>query len=235
MNLPNPGPLPNSLYVVGCTPESGAGVLLARMSQYGELGASLPILCGDRPQEMPAHDIGVLKARTSAAGVFGITCDWHGFDRAMRLDGLAKYGWPPKLFVLLRRDDFVEQAVSLTIRLLKLSSPAGVSALHPPVYCRESTRRNASLIMRQEYEWASFIRISKVTTLRIFYEELVSDIDAVVTRIARSLGVPAQAPQLQRGAREGADTIMHDWRARFADEEHDFVTYWEEYRGRRTP
>lgn len=129
----------------------------------------------------------------------------------------------PRLkYVQLIRRDLLGQAISLSIARQTDSYAHWMPERRQAIYSRAHLQRCLDWLVTGEARWSLFFAQNGIMPLVMTYEELCEDPEAVISAIARHVGVPdakigedLQQPRVQRGGRN------EEWRARFIAESRD--------------
>ncbi len=220
---------PQNAYAICMTPRSGSNFLVRCLSETGLLGHPGEYLHRNEPSAMPSvvsrfgtptldAAMGEIMYRTrSPNGVFGIKLH-IGMLLPLLVEGTFERAFTGAKFIYTTREDLVAQAISFaraTITGAWLSKneadPAEFSfdAIHGAV-------RHISHMMSQ---WEIFFALHGITPLRVTYEDVDRDVDAVVARVADHLGVQLPGPTHFRKARDTVqrDALNESWRKQFLE------------------
>lgn len=219
---------PTMFYVVASTPRSGSTYLCYRLWETGLLGApqeyfnfnSLMLEMAVRLAMTNIHDYvrRVFELRTSPNGVFAFKAHWSHF-RLLELADVDMLGYFPRLrFIHIERRDKVAQAVSeakrqQTNRSETLSLPDDRRLAYDFGRIQGALAR----IERESARWHAMFRRSGIEPIRVTYESLVADPDAVVDDVLRRFGFardPARCVEAPKIARLSDSTNL-DWIDRF--------------------
>lgn len=242
------GWLPEKRYLIATTGRSGSTFLCKRIADHGTLGFPMEFLnesyIAEFDRLFPNPNLDdycryITWAFTSPDRVFGAKTDWWRFQIA-RSQGVAdQLLGELDLVVHLRRRDFVAQAVSLSLAVdtgVWHHRDVGAELLDNwhanSTYDAEKIKHHARNILNQEFYWRRFIETTGVRCLEMDYEDVSTDVDGAISRIAGELGVRlgGDAPASDTVHATRSD-VSQDWRWRFREECEDFVTFWDEYRG----
>lgn len=245
-----PSVAPRLRYLIAMTPRSGSTLLARQLSACG-VGHPQEFLNEAfllRFEEMfPVPSLAdlegfILGHYTSSDGVFGMKSDWTRLNAAREADYLPALHEDFDLYVYLTRSDFLSQAISLSV-----SQQSGVweevqaRYAEPDVYARlaydeAQIMDNIAALMEHEYQWTKLLQCVNRPVLRLTYEQLAANPEAVVASIAGELGLAV--PYGLRG--DGAAAIQpvpsrinSDWRRRFLAAHSDVVETWSRARGLR--
>lgn len=126
--------------------------------------------------------------------------------------------WPRARFLLIEREDTLDQAISFAIALRTGVWVADASTAPPPApaYSRADIEQTAGFIAQGRAGLERFFAANAVTPLRVVYETLVAEPQAELDRIGRWLGIGTlrAAPERLRTLRQ-ADATNRAWRARY--------------------
>ena len=231
------------------TPRSGS-TLLARQLSALDIGhpqeflnegfiANFDLLFP--PPSLSDFEHFIVSSYTSKNGIFGLKADYHRFAHSRRIGYMSSLYDDVDIYVYLRRNDFVSQAISLAIAAQtgiweELSSRfIDVDEVYRNlVYRVEDIIESIINIMEQEYHWREFLEQEDKPVLSFSYEELVVGLDQTVRRIGAELGV-------EIGDRRQASTasvikpvpsrINSEWKLRFLGRNQALVAKWTRQRG----
>lgn len=241
------GESPSKRYLVATTARSGSTLLCSRISEYGRLGYPNEFLNESYITEFdrlfPDPSLSdferyVARSFTSDTGVFGMKTDWWRFSQARNLNLFRSFYDPLDLVAYLRRDDFVAQAVSLSLALetqvwhVAGGEDADVTARHSSVaYDAAKIELQACNILNQEYYWAGYLKACGAPVVSITYEQLEENLDGAVQIVADALGVGLEARSFAPKVEKLRSTVAASWCEQFREEKADFVRFWTQYRG----
>ena len=161
----------------------------------------------------------LFELRTSPNGVFAFKGHWYHF-RFVAGAGLLRF-FPGLRFIHIERRDRLAQAVSAA---KKQQTKQSTSMTHPsqrrPVYDRGTIQRALARFEYETVQWNAMFRRSGIEPVRVVYESLVADPDAIVDDILRRFGFtrdPAcyvEVPRLERLS----DSVNSEWIERFRRE-----------------
>jgi LPS sulfotransferase NodH len=152
---------------------------------------------------------GVLAVGTTPNGVFAAKVMWTVFS-----DELVER-LPPAVFVWLRREDEVAQAVSFwraveSGRWHAWDGPGGRAH-----FDRGAIAHLLAEIREQNGSWAAWFAAHGVAPLELWYERLADDPDGEARRVLELLGVDGPELQLVPRVERVGDRLNADWAARF--------------------
>jgi LPS sulfotransferase NodH len=241
-------------YLIATTGRSGSTLLCSRIAEYGALGFPNEFLNEvyisqfERLFPTPSHrdfERFVLHHFSSPGGVFGLKVDWWRFDLARRVELLRSLYEPLDLVIWLRRDDFVAQAVSLTLAVatgiwhdrdvgLDGSDLTLEERQRAAPYDAAAIETHARNTLTQEYAWARFFESCGAPVLDLSYETVAADPDAAVAAIGDALELDMPRRSTPPRMKKIGSGVGEEWRARFAAEHADFISFWTEHRGEMT-
>lgn len=128
------------------------------------------------------------KKRQSQTGVFGskISCLQLAY---LRKNYNINSIFPNAKFIFVTRQDVVMQAISLYIAEKTASWASFHEAKNNVDYNRDKLIRNINVITQQNARFENYFALNGINPLRINYEEINSDVGAVVRRVKEFLGV----------------------------------------------
>lgn len=239
---------PKKRYLIATSARSGSTFLCARIADYGELGFPMEFLNEsyiaefDRlfPQpNLADYERYVTGAFASQGGIFGVKTDWWRFQTARQLGLFDALLDPIDLIVHLRREDFVAQAVSLTLAVEtdvwhgRDVQEQALDTWHGQIdYDPAKVKENARNILNQEYHWRRFIAETGAPAIDLVYEEVAKDVDSAIRSLADAFDLRLGAkPARSEAIRQAKSDTARQWCDRFRAECEDFVEFWTEYRG----
>lgn len=232
-------------YCILMTPRSGSTWLTRRVARVDVLScpdeyfnteifaATLKYNPGRDIYEV--FDIIAAKNRTRH-GLFGFEISYFDLEELELEAKLTELMVGEKYFFYLNRRNFVAQAISLYT--------AVESKIFHSFQATGEPRREAPYddnkimfwichILQQEFGFRRWMEANKVTPMRLRYEELCADIDAVIGKMADLVGVDLSGvearstPQTERVTASCAD----DYERRFRNAHWEFCRKWEAVRG----
>jgi LPS sulfotransferase NodH len=239
---------PKKRYLIATSARSGSTFLCSRIADYGDLGFPMEFLNESYISEfdrlfphpnLADYERYITGSFASRQGIFGIKTDWWRFQEARALGLFESLLDPIDLIVHLRREDFVAQAVSLTLAIEsnvwheRDVNTAGIDPWHQDVaYAPEKVKVQARNILNQEYYWRRFIAEAQAPAIDLTYEHVAQDVDGAIRNLANAFDLrlaarPARSDAIQQ-TRSG---IGQQWCDRFREDCEDFVEFWTEYRG----
>ncbi len=200
------GSQPEQVYMLASVPRTGSSYLSHLLWQTGCLGAPLEYLNYEGPYAFAAQSVelqamlwrSVLRRRTSPNGVFGFKCfpmqlqALHEGNPELLSDvWAALLRTRPARVVYLQRRDRVAHAVSYARATLsgiwRKEQEAGRNT--EVEYSEAALRTAEQWIDVQANGWETMFRDLRIEPLRIWYEDVLEDSDAVVRQVADYLGV----------------------------------------------
>lgn len=219
---------PRMFYVVASSPRSGSTFLCRLLWSTGLMGApdeyfsyqSALLKMAARLQVTTLRDYmaRLLALRTSPNGVFGFHAQWDAFFFMMNAGFVTRF--PGLRYVYIERRDRVAQAVSHARAVQTAQWTSLHAAIDRPVYDRERIEKSLRRIEHEVRQWnRAFLRL-KVEPMRVTYESLSADPNAVVEAVMRRFGIdpdPAQALRLPPTQKQ-SDALNAEWIERFRRE-----------------
>lgn len=203
--------------------ESRAGTTFLKemLTSTGVLGAPAewfnPIW-RTRDEGSAADFLETMRAQSSTPnGVYGLKIFSQQTPRAARLRWATRL--PNLSFVHIRREDLLGQAISLARSAQTARFTADQAERAAPAYDRQAIASALIELARGQARWDIWFARNGVDPLRLTYEQLTSDPQDAVTRIAALVGVegatidPAKVP-----SRVMRDDLSEQWRERFLAE-----------------
>jgi len=231
-DFPSRDTAPERPYLLATVPRSGSTYLSHVLWRTGCLGAPLEYLnfepagpyghANTAPAEQRRLWLTALRTRTSPNGVFGLKGFPLQFEALQQgnptlLAHVMRQVLPSRAdsrVVYLRRRDRTAHAISYARALL-----SGVwrkeqehAAMAEPDYSPVAVERASRLIDEQESAWAAMFADLKLTTLTLWYEDVVVDPGGAAAEVAAHLGVALDPgaevaiPMVERQSQAGART-----------------------------
>lgn len=178
----------------------GPAVALAGRTGWGE-------------SDLRTHLERVRARRTGADGLFGLKLHRHHFEYFF---GTRGFSWQkllaPRLWIRIRREDRVAQAVSWARALQSGRWAAHQRSVFPAIYRRGQIVRLEAAIEEMEAAWDEFFAAEGIEPLSLSYEELVRDRTASLRAVlaflevedAASVAVPPAELEAQADGRSAA-------------------------------
>ncbi|MEO1249952.1 MAG: Stf0 family sulfotransferase [Pseudomonadota bacterium] len=175
---------------------------------------------------------------TGGTGLFGLRLQRHSFDFFSEKLAVLHPGHPSDvdrfqaafgrtLFIHLKRDDKVEQAIS-HVKAEQTGlwhvAPDGTeiernAAPKEPVYDSEAIRARFDEASALDRQWEDWFSTEGIEPLRVSYHDLASDPPATLRRILEKLGLNGEAATgVEPGVAKLADKTSNDWARRFRSE-----------------
>jgi LPS sulfotransferase NodH len=242
---------PRLRYLIAMTPRSGSTLLSRQLSACGighpqEFLNEAFLLRFEELFPNPSladFEAFVLGHYTSTDGVFGLKTDWTRLNSAQRMDYLPALHSDFDLYIYLTRRDLLSQAISLTVAQqsgvweevqARYASPELLYA--NLAYDEAQIMDNIAALMEHEYQWTKFLQCVKRPVLRLTYEQLTANSDAIIASIGQHLGL--SVPHAQAAASAAAIEAMpprvnSEWRLRFLAKHRELVEGWARARGLR--
>ena len=218
-------------YAICTTGRTGSNWLCALLSSTGLLGHPREYFnCAARRQfddpDYPAEPAGqirrILSMGATPNGIYGLkvfppqleavtpTCPWTELLPNLR-------------FIWLQRQDLLGQAISAARASQTGQFRSSVPASGVTRYDGDLIRHLLATAIREQARWAFFFARTGIAPLPLHYEEVVSDPQGSVDRIASLIGWREPAPIRPEPIefRVQRDAVTEDWRARFLRENAD--------------
>jgi LPS sulfotransferase NodH len=174
-----------------------------------------------------------IEAGTTPNGVFGAKLMWpHMGDLLAKVSFISGDRWqsaagqlecvlPNLRFIWIWREDTVAQAVSFSRAIQTDEWTAGVRNRPEgePHFDFKHIRALHDEVIRQNRAWRRWFAVNGIAPLRVRYEDLVDDMEAVTFRLLDSLGVevpPGTTPEPKHSKQ--ADAISAEWISRYRAE-----------------
>lgn len=177
----------------------------------------------DYPEDVPGQLVWAKRLGTTANGFFSLKLHPWAMDRISPHIDLCR-DLPEPHFVLLRRRDLLAQALSLHKAQSTQKFTSWSENQSDPVYDGSRIRSLLSELAMRRERWELYFARNGIQPLYIDYEQLQSEPEAVVGRVACHAGLPAIPTMRQtewyRFERQ-SDRINDEWRERFLAEYAD--------------
>jgi LPS sulfotransferase NodH len=182
-------------YAITGAARSGSSLLCHLLQQTGRMGFPMDYFLVDNlddwRERAGAADldevIAFMKARrTSPNGVFGFKCF---LDRLEYLGARVERHFPGLRFVHLTRRDLLAQAISLTRAEQTQAWNSSMPAASAPRFDASEVERRLDAILVESATWDKLFALHGIEPIRVEYEALCADPQAVVRGIAEELGV----------------------------------------------
>lgn len=228
-------PAPSRRYMIAFTPRSGSSYLCERLERTQAVGIPreilnkdlMPLVVEQVPARTPAEYLErVLSARASG-DVSGFKTSWY---QLAEFSGELPDGfdhWDDYRCVYLVRGDLAAQAVSLYRAI-------GSNVFHTNIPVDDAARRRLDdlpyhyddiahwyrHLLEQELAWETWFRERSIVPLRVTYEAVHEDVEAVTRAILSFLGVRGNDEGLREPSvfRKLGGSVSADWADRFATE-----------------
>ena len=217
------------ILVLASTPRCGSHMLGHSLYQTGAFGFPLEYLNESNLKEwkrrlgrqMLADVVRELqRRRTSPNGVFGIKLHYSHLNQFKTFERVTEL-LPNACYVLIRRRDVVRQAVSYAIAAQTNVWIAGQESENPsPEYDFDLIDGYLREIIRDTCSWRYLLAVNACNFIEVDYESMLSDMAAVINRLAGWMGVAVEPSRLVREPatiRQGG-WLNEEWRRRFLEE-----------------
>lgn len=171
----------------------------------------------DYPEDVPGQLLWAKRLGTTANGYLSLKLHPWAMDRiAPHLDLCRDL--PEPHFVALQRRDLLAQALSLHKAQSTQKFTSWSETKSEPVYDGARIRALLSELALRRERWELYFARNGLKPLYVDYEQLQSEPEAVVGRVARHAGLAAVPPMRQTGwyqFERQSDRINEEWRQRF--------------------
>jgi LPS sulfotransferase NodH len=243
-------PGPNKVYCILFTPRSGSTWLSREIARLGDMSHPDEYFLADEFRnslpENPCKNIKefyelVSKKKMTLDGIFGFQIsflDLGEIEIEVKILDLLPID---RYFIYLNRQNFVAQGVSLhlayeTRRFHSLWEPDTPDGRERPArYDGQMIKYWTANILYQEYGIEQWLQAHDVTALRVSYEDLLPNIDAVIAKIAQWIGVDVDFTGLRRPIPSPTrlySDVNREFEARFREENRAWCDEWAALRGR---
>ena len=195
------------------------------LASTGELGRPLEIFSetrdGHRAERDPAFLEALVRRCATPNGIYGLKVFSHQFDVTARAEWTRIL--PGLRYVFLERHDLLGQAISYVRALQTRQYFASEPLRGTPRYDRRAIARHMVRIADGYARWKLFFARNGIDPLWLTYDELASDPEAVVRRVAAHLGLahPVRIDPAQIRVAVQRDELTRAWRERFIEEAGD--------------
>ncbi|TAL02837.1 MAG: hypothetical protein EPO08_05905 [Rhodospirillaceae bacterium] len=221
-------PIPDyrTAYTICMTPRSGSTFLAQAMSKSAVFGHPQEYLHRLEPSALAAHAarygakswesyLAALAAHTRTGnGVFGLKAD-PNMLLPLLIDGTFDRTLAHGKFIYVTRTDLVMQAISLTKAQYTGSWSSQVDPIAVPQFSFGAIYGNILHLAEMMGRWESFFAYNGIAPLRITYERIDADIDAVLRDIASFLHVASPKPSARGAKAHQRDDVSIAWRHQF--------------------
>lgn len=219
-------------YLICAAPRVGSWLLCDLLEASGVMGvpaeyfnpeSGLPNM-GQRLDMISNGDVNLdaympklIEHRTSPNGVFGAKIQfWQ--SRPLTANRLFSKHMPGLKFIYLSRRDFIRQGVSYEIarQTGQWTSRHDGKSLH---YDEAKLQEALNFVMSERSRWEYFFGVNEIEPLRIDYEDLTSDTDAVCRAVCDLVGVETDFVFSLGEARidQQRNLVNEEWRRRLAE------------------
>ncbi len=198
------------------------------MAATGRLGR--PREAFDPGVQAEGYGAGILERCRFAAeqgrtpnGVVAFKLFAHHFDRVQRKIRLTEW-FPAPLWVWIRRQDVLGQAISLAIALQTEAWSTALPAKAKPVYSRRKIMTRLDELASAEARWQVYFARNGIDPLVVWYEDLCAAPRSILDRIAERMEVEVEVPAdllTATGLGIQRNEVNAAWRARFLEEAKD--------------
>ena len=209
------------IYVIASQPRSGSHYLAQLLRSTGEAGVPLEYFhaahwkrwvkrCGKF--NPPSAFYMMCQLRTTPNGVFGLKAHWKQFQFAchLRLEPKLK----DAAFIQITRADMLGQAISLVMASQTGAWIHGHERQRAPEYSFTAIQSALSQVATERAGWDLFFASTGIEPIRISYEELTGDTDAIMRRVCDHIGI-GWSPSEPATARVQRSGESEAWRERF--------------------
>lgn len=237
---PDPGikqkPASTLNFLLAFTGRSGSTMLCSLLKQTGVLGQPDEYTNPRGPMQMylsrlPAHNfieyVDLLRRQyVSPNGVFGMKSSYLDYE-PMLTAGLVGKCLDPIKFIYLTRVDLVLQAISFVkakqtnIWHNYLDSASGIQqkGRMDLFYDENAILQEIDGLITQQHQWERFFSLYSIIPLRITYEDILEDAEALIGKIADFLGV-SSVPRISlemATTQKLGDSLSLDWARRIRE------------------
>jgi trehalose 2-sulfotransferase len=223
-------------YMICSTPRSGSMLLCQLASATGQLGNPAEILGKPRgmlnfqrqfnvseDDDIRAFIEEVKKRTITPNGVFGFKAHYPYFDYLRRQIPIRDV-FPNLRYVYIDRRDNCLQAASL----INAATTGKWSTDHntnnaTKEYSFDALRYSTAALIGDKAHWEFFFSLCQIEPVRIFYEDLVRDPNAEISKIAKALEVPIPPVTLNNvSLRQQRGTTTYQWVERLTEDARRF-------------
>jgi len=221
-----PPPDYGKAYTICMTPRAGTTFLAHAMTAAGIFGHPQEYLHRLEPTALRDHArlyranswpsyLAALGSRTRTNnGIFGVKAD-PNMLLPLLVDGTFDHTLVRGKFIYVTRGDLVMQAISHTKAQFTGSWSSDVRPRTTPEFDFGAIYNNVLHLADMRSRWESFFAYHGITPLRVTYEQIDLDIDAVLSHISAFLGLPSPQRQPRVSNKHQRDDTSTAWRERF--------------------
>lgn len=234
----------DKLYCIAFTARSGSTWLGDILCKTGRLGDPREYFNHMAAKYMISHSTAAnlreyyeyIKTVSQTDGVFGVEVSYHQMVK------YAQEGYPDLLndiqtWFFLRRKDYVAQAVSLYRATQSgiFHSPGKAAEVPETPYNASEIERFARSALAAEYYFSQFFENKGIKAKELWYEDLLElQTHEIVNLFLEDIGLPRQAAEtIESKFTKLSDSCSENLINRFKSENAEFISYWDEWRGKR--
>jgi LPS sulfotransferase NodH len=215
--------------IVLCTDERTGSHLLAQLlASTGVLGRAYEYFntqwmkrhYPDYPEAVPDQLVWAKKLGTTPNGIFSLKLHVWTLDRVAGAINIRR-DIPNPVFVLLRREDLLGQAISLVKAHYTLAFTSWSEVKGKPVYDAERLRATVQGLAVRRERWEIFFARTGIIPYRVDYSRLVERPYDVVFDIRKHAGIKERAIVNRHSwyhFEKQADSTNEEWRDRFIND-----------------
>lgn len=214
-------------YLIASTQRSGSHYLCYLLFKSGDMGSPLEYLNPIRQENwrVVLHTESwastfeqQIKKRTSESGWFGLKAHWHQFENVLS-EPLMSHLLHFERYIHIKRNNLVEQAVSLVIAEQTKAWISHFQAQVTPTYCGASIKRALMFLIQENEAWANFFLEKRISPLVVVYEDLCLHPEEVISSVRHYLGVQVSATKFNyEGPKKQATELNKEWVKKFKQE-----------------
>ena len=188
----------------------------ANLSNHGQPLIQRLNKTGGNSISMEGYFDAIVRARTSANGVFGMKAHPNQFLPLLK-SGFIRHYFSGLKYIHIQRRDLLAQAVSWN----KASQTGKWTSLEQekaePAFSFDGIEQAMAVIAGQNALWQHFFILNGIEPLQIVYEDLLEQPLAQISRIAEFLGVPApdKVELGEAGIQKQSSQLNDDWKQQF--------------------
>ena len=211
------------IYIIASQPRSGSHYLAYLLRETRKAGVPLEYFHPRHWQdwmkrcrtENPQYAFKLLcQLRSTSNGWFGVKAHWHQFAHAISMDLDRELAGAT--YIYLSRNDILDQAISHAIALQTGVWIGGQKPVAPPVFSVDRITESIRFMLNEREQWERFFAYTGNTPHRIYYEDLVANVNSDMTGVCKVLGIEWTLPtSINRPPAIQRTGLNAEWRTRF--------------------
>ena len=162
----------------------------------------------------------IQKRRTSPNGVFGIKLHYQHIEEFGGFEQLVNY-FPDAYYVLLSRENVLNQAVSLSIASQTGVWIAGQEPVNEnPEYDYSSIDKSLKSIIKNNSSWRYSLAASDCNYIEMNFDNVKNNLDKTISDIAKFMGVSVNVEDIptEQVTSKQSNKLNKEWEERFCSE-----------------